>query len=430
MDTRMLIIDDEYYIRLGIVHAFDWNSMGIEIVGEAADGEEGLQIALEKKPDLILTDICMPFLNGLELMEKLRSEGIESEIIVLSGYDDFAYAQKSIRHGVFDYLLKPIDKEQLKETVAKARMSIQKKKSLESCRQIAETEQSSIKTQFIQDLLFGKLSDQEQINEKLHFLEMPIIGKSFQLAVIQLDDYPSLEMKLSLDELLKLKDTLSDLIKDHFKLENVFSGISTATSNDEWAVLCVYEETEKGTDPMQGLRKQVEGFLHEWESKIEYTLSMSISPVANEINDLPGLYKQVRQDNKKFIANTNSVIWPKTEESQSLRPEVLDVINFVKNHYSEQITVEQAANACYISPSYLMHLFKDNVGKTFNTFLLEYRMEKAKEFLMQPGIQIQNVSVQVGYSDVKYFCKLFKKHTELTPSDYVRKYYAKHQANT
>ena len=73
-----------------------------------------------------------------------------------------------------------------------------------------------------------------------------------------------------------------------------------------------------------------------------------------------------------------------------------------------------------------MHLIKSNIGKTFNTFLLEYRMEKAKELLKNPGIQIQSVATQVGYSDVKYFNKLFKKYTSLTPSDYVRIYYAKH----
>lgn len=103
--VRMLIIDDEYYIRLGIVHAFDWNSMGVEIVGEAQDGAEGYEIILEKKPDLVLVDICLPFLNGLELMEKIRSEKLDCEIIVISGYDEFEYAQRSIQYGVLDYLL-------------------------------------------------------------------------------------------------------------------------------------------------------------------------------------------------------------------------------------------------------------------------------------------------------------------------------------
>lgn len=71
---RLLIVDDEYYVRVGIKSAIDWSEIGVEVVGEAADGEEALEMALSSRPDIILTDVRMPFMDGLTLMERLRSK--------------------------------------------------------------------------------------------------------------------------------------------------------------------------------------------------------------------------------------------------------------------------------------------------------------------------------------------------------------------
>lgn len=102
-----------------------------------------------------------------------------------------------------------------------------------------------------------------------------------------------------------------------------------------------------------------------------------------------------------------------------------EALRFIKEHYREEITIQQIADALYLSPYYLMHIFKSDIGKTFNTFLTDFRMETAKELLQIPGCKIYEIARQVGYSDVKYFNKLFKKHTGLTPSDFIRIHYAK-----
>ena len=162
------------------------------------------------------------------------------------------------------------------------------------------------------------------------------------------------------------------------------------------------------------------------ETITPYTLSLSISPTFCQLTEAAYLYKNARHANKKFIPQRNSVVWYGSNPSEKMRPEIQGVLNFVKNHYDEPLTIQQVADALYISPSYLMHLFKNNVGKTFNTFLFEYRMEKAKELFKNPNLKIQTVASQVGYSDVKYFNKLFKKYTSLTPTEYIRIHYAKH----
>ena len=110
---RLLIAEDELWIRKWLVSSSDWASYGISEVYEAEDGGEALEIALEKKPDIVITDIRMPELSGIDLMKKLNENSIFSKMIVVSGYDDFEYAQGALRMGAINYLLKPVDEEEL-----------------------------------------------------------------------------------------------------------------------------------------------------------------------------------------------------------------------------------------------------------------------------------------------------------------------------
>lgn len=114
---KVLIVDDEYLVRLGLRTTIDWPKYKLEVVGEAEDGETGLEMAIRLKPDIIVTDMKMPFLDGLGFMEGVRSRGIKSKVIVLSGYDDFQYARGSIAHGVSDYMVKPIENDKFIESV-------------------------------------------------------------------------------------------------------------------------------------------------------------------------------------------------------------------------------------------------------------------------------------------------------------------------
>lgn len=110
---RTLLVDDESIILRGLKETYDWESMGFEIVGTALDGDLALKLVEEKKPDIIITDISMKRMSGLELMERVRDMGVQTEFVVLSAYRDFEYAQKAIKNGALQYLIKPLDDEEL-----------------------------------------------------------------------------------------------------------------------------------------------------------------------------------------------------------------------------------------------------------------------------------------------------------------------------
>jgi two-component system response regulator YesN len=115
----MLIADDERWIRERLAHSIDWASVRVKVSGEAGDGEEALARATELKPDIILTDIRMPVISGLEFLAALKEKGAGAKVIIISGYDDFKYAQKAIKLGVYDYILKPVENDDLLEIVKK-----------------------------------------------------------------------------------------------------------------------------------------------------------------------------------------------------------------------------------------------------------------------------------------------------------------------
>ena len=146
---RLLIVDDEYYVRVGIKSAIDWSEIGVEVVGEAADGEEALEMALSSRPDIIR----MPFMDGLTLMERLRSKMPECGFIVLSGHNEFEYARQAIRQGAFAYLLKPIDRQELKDTVFAAMKKMQDNRSAREYYEVLSGEYFELQQRFLQSLL-------------------------------------------------------------------------------------------------------------------------------------------------------------------------------------------------------------------------------------------------------------------------------------
>lgn len=129
----LLIADDERAIREGISRSVSWSDIGIGRVLLAANGKEAYDIIMKERPDIVLTDIIMPVYTGIELVEKVKDTMPQVQFIILSGYNDFAYAQKAIQNEVKQYLLKPCDAESIRKSVQKAVSrirDIEKKSSL------------------------------------------------------------------------------------------------------------------------------------------------------------------------------------------------------------------------------------------------------------------------------------------------------------
>lgn len=125
---KVLVVDDEVYVRKGIVLETDWASLGCVVVAEAENGVQGLAAARKYDPDLIISDIRMPQMDGIEMLQKLREEGSRVRVIFLTAYSEFSYAQNAIRLLASDYLLKPFEDGELEETVTRIREQLEQER--------------------------------------------------------------------------------------------------------------------------------------------------------------------------------------------------------------------------------------------------------------------------------------------------------------
>ena len=116
---KVVVVEDEELVRKGIVLTVDWAGAGCAVVGEAANGEEGLEVIRRYRPDLIVTDIRMPKLDGIEMLRRLREEGNRAHVVFLTAYSDFSYAQSALKLGAADYLLKPFHDGELEQAVTR-----------------------------------------------------------------------------------------------------------------------------------------------------------------------------------------------------------------------------------------------------------------------------------------------------------------------
>lgn len=121
---KVMIIDDEYLIRNLIKNCIDWNELGMEIIAEASNAVEGINLINKEKPDIILTDINMPITDGLDMSKCILEKYPDIKVVVITGYNEFEYAKRSIKIGVSDFILKPIDEEELRNSVLKLKNEI------------------------------------------------------------------------------------------------------------------------------------------------------------------------------------------------------------------------------------------------------------------------------------------------------------------
>ena len=187
---KILIVDDEEEIRLGVIKKINWESYGFKVVGDAANGVEAWEKANNLKPDIVMTDIRMPFMDGLELGEKIQEIMPSTKIIIFSGCDDFEYAQKAIRLNVSEYVLKPINSENLIEILKRLKCKLDEeydeKRNIQVLQRYYLESMPIMRQEFLTAVVEGKITN-EIIAEKLDRLRIDFKYNYFTVGIISLD---------------------------------------------------------------------------------------------------------------------------------------------------------------------------------------------------------------------------------------------------
>ncbi len=379
---KVFLVEDEIIMREGIRNNIDWEKEGFEFAGEASDGELAYPLIQDSKPDILITDIRMPFMDGLELSRRVKKEMPDIKIIVLSGYDEFEYAREGIRIGITEYLLKPIDGNKLLEAVKRVAQLI-----------LSERE-SQMESKPGQEQDSGKSS---QAEEEGAAVQRSPGGQETELGILEVG---KLDRRVA-ERFLKtgLKSEVTNFVDDYFS--------SFGINNIQSLLFRQYVTTDMYFTAVSML----EGLGYE---------NGELAKHCGEIRDINKVLSSV-ESNKEYLKKILSTAIDLREAvSQKKYHSILEEAkSYIEQHYDDvNISLNSVAASVNLSPNHFSSIFSQEMGKTFVEYLTFVRMEKAKELLRTSSLKSAEIAYAVGYKDAHYFSYLFKKNQDCTPKEY------------
>ncbi|EMS69453.1 response regulator transcription factor [Ruminiclostridium cellobioparum] len=512
---RIVVVEDEYRVRSGVVKLIGKIKPEYEVVAEAENGLAGVDTILENKPDLVIVDIKMPLMDGIEMLSKLKEKGIKHKTIILSGYSDFEFAQKAIKLGVSEYLLKPVTANDLEQTL----LNIEKEILMEKMLEANQTQVLSSIENIFQNIVMGGsdkveemyrfLSDRYGLGQNTEFAAVSVYYGTDdrdhinKLKIILADDltgfgsgsFTIFDLALHQEIIVLIYNSenlqayerffqnraIRDILGQDFKglafgwiqftgPENIKNSINTIRKELKWSIvlgediLISYPKTRQintklihypielesaskacvfSNDPGR-LNRLFEEFASWWRKELYHPAGVIeafvrfASSIINVIKETDyDLYEAINQKEtlQKLI---DSITWNElhsalfsiiekitagsNREIQAVSLIVKKAVSLVNEFYKDGITLDQTAARLNITPEYLGSLFNREMGINFSTYIKEFRIKKAKGLLIGKDLKTYEISRQVGYSDPKYFCRVFKETTGLTPGEYQKAY--------
>lgn len=533
---KVLIIDDEPIIRKGLKNIINWKSFNCEVTGEAADGLEGGELIRRQLPDIIITDIRMPEVDGLEMLQEIKGIVPDSKVIILTGYRDFDYVHEALKLGAFDFLLKPSKIEELTSVISKAvkelRFQKERKEEFEKLNRLFEQNIPVLREKLLYDVIYEINTNEQEISEKMKLFNVAV--NRFAMLIVQNEQETSEQPEVcQYDKHLYqfgIINTFEEVFSDEFGVISIplndegtafvitsreGKSISIETINKKSAYLqdiikncfcftITIAVSSEGTGPMQlsskfrecrealehkfymgngsvisyrdvstffkyedhtALEKLQKGLLEGIKSGNEASVKTRLYDIFeyikglekynmdylknfywNTVSSINSIRLSIQAtDNEKkpddrhlsgvlmLIDKCNNVTEMNTilEEAatsvvqkvngynnRSIKLILRKAVEYLQEHYQEQVTLNEVAEHTFVSTYYISRLFRKEMGKNFVDCLNEIRIEKAKLLLKDIRYKTYEVAESVGIPDAHYFSRLFKKHVGVTPTEF------------
>ncbi|TBL68313.1 response regulator transcription factor [Paenibacillus thalictri] len=502
---KVLIVDDEPMIRQGLKAIIPWEEYGFTVVGDAKNGREALERHGELAPELLVVDIRMPGMDGLQLIEEIRKVDERCRFIILSGYADFTYAKTALKFRIDGYILKPVDEAEVVEHLQRVHILLQKEAAQIQPGQAAAERQEALIHSLLhnrqlegEELLQSQLSEWksyqvlliditigykvepkqysearrrlEKLFEGNHsgivfsveswigiLLKQPVNGGESseelyrqikqQLAGLQLICFAAAGQTVK--QLAKTADSFigaAQLMKHKFLLggEQIHTlrdmpvptdSSETCDSLDALAEKLYYALDIGRKSGVEQVLEQAgkalisyDGSEHDMKTNWTQLISLVLGKLSSRNNEIytavQGCMSLTADIHKHhtyagLLLETRSRLLKLAERigGAGNEPVLKQLIDFVHNHYSENLKLETLADVFSYNSGYLGKMFLKYTGESFHTYLDKIRIEKATELLGQ-GMKVHQVAERIGYANVDYFHRKFKRYVGVSPSSY------------
>ncbi|MDQ6598921.1 response regulator transcription factor [Bacillus salipaludis] len=522
---KVIITDDEVQIRKGLRMKVNWEEEGFQIAGEASNGVEALELLRSLDIDVVITDMRMPIMDGIEFAKRCQLEFPNVKVVVLSGYSDFEYVRGSMKEGVKDYLLKPVAPDELIEILTKIRkeIEVEKRNQAESARlqRLVHSQLQEVQEQFLLYLVKEEWLELGMVTERLRQLRLEeLVNENTEVQFVTVEIRENTGNPNRLKELwLTFQMVCKEIAKGHFRtysfydpsyanmihfillldsekenspvslvkklqrsvkellnletvigIGNVTSGIANYKTGYISSLLA-WSQSQLGSQSqvMDGsnVKKEVFEFSPDMERKLtngiesvnydafkenihillggDRNLSiMSFTFAANRVLFLLGslakkynietidfqnlMWKcqqsiwELNSHNKviEYLLQLAKLIIEKVQMARFSNGKLIvaSVQQYLDQHYASEISLSLLSELFHINSAHLSETFKNTVGQNFSDYLVQLRLEKARDFLKDRQLKIIDVANLAGFSNSGYFSTVFKKYFGQTPVEF------------
>lgn len=396
---KLLIADDESLEREVLRLFVEESGLDVSEIIECVNGTDALTAIVDQKPDILILDIKMPGLSGLELLEQIRSTNRECKIILSTAYSYFNYALKALQLGATEFLVKPVQKELFVRTINKAIDQLDEQRMKQQAAERLQDTAHALERQVLGALLRGAVDE-----EVLWFLGTKGIQSSTGGCCFFARITP---------ELGPLKTVVEKQLRTGLK--EVGFQFVLAVNSTSFSLLVFGQHREA----MESILETAETLAMDilFENSVTYTMGkaewfFSLEEVEHA-NDL------VRSSLGDLVNTTQTV--PQSHEvdvDKGMPAEVLTLMHYIEEHFSDKLTLDSLSCKVGFSKFYISRLFKQHIGTTIMDYLIGVRMDRAKTLLVQSEQSIKQISYSIGYSDPNYFTWSFKKYVGVSPVKY------------
>lgn len=516
---RVLLVDDEPFILEGVQNIIEWEKYGFEIAGIAENGVEALDFIEQNEVDILITDITMPNMGGLQLIERVKEIKPFIKFIILSGYDEFDYIKKGMKLGIENYLLKPISIQELVSTLKEVHKKINENIMYD---RYFYKDRDVLKRNILIRWITNRI-DTVELRERLKLIGIDINSNSYIVSVIRtlndssdnrceekqrfdklsmifktivkvnnqpvwfydMDDdivviFIDANIENKVDDINELLSKFGSTVKNEMGLDlsisisdfadnyqEVHSSYINAKKMQEYRLvmpnqnILEYGEIQNrssvaisieidyhkffkliASQNQEGVNEYIDQIIdnilksknysstdvqNTFMELIAYTKVSLKSYNANECiltDDYKELFTKILLSNdidqlRDLIKSFVSQIITKLKTTQnSYSPVVKQVIDHVKREFNGELQLKTLAYSFRINPTYLGQLFQKETGKSFSKFVYEYRMNMSRKLLLETNLKIMEIAEKVGYTDITYFYKQFKKFYNVKPSEF------------
>lgn len=519
---KVMIVEDELLVRAGVRSSINWDKYNMTIVKEASNGQSALDYYLTDRPDVVLTDIKMPVMDGLALIKKIRELSQDTKIIILSCVEDFHLAQEAIKLGVQDYILKlTMTTEEMENVLKKVKAELDQITGHSASAPYVRKITTEYLGKKLFDYLLYDLGSPEAVTKLFKNSLISFEPEDIYLVIMKVEQYENLQHLYQDEQGQLIQFTLLNVINEILTRSRI--GFALHESNSRFLLL-FGRNASKADTGKEDILKILEDIRQIIKNYFNVSTTFALSEKGRDLTVLKDLYRQcqlcfrydffigtdrtipycdlnipaiqkdiLRKAGKLFLPQENGEdiknsllsalrkaveedtldvqhifsiftdIWicllqdkplPTKEKSffvtefihscyqcksysevislfeKSLliakeggtggaySREIIQTIHFIRNNYSQQITLKMISDNVSLSPNYLSNLFKKELQVSLFEYLNRYRIEKAIELLMTTNVKTYEVAYAVGFSDESYFSKTFKKYTGKRPNEY------------